>query len=62
MVYMWDLPIPSMELVSSALAGGFFTTEPSGKPLGNDSNVSNLSLRTEKGNTSGFNWSSINFF
>ena len=32
MVCMWDLPIPSMELVSSALAGGFFTTEPSGKP------------------------------
>jgi len=27
-----DLPDPRMEPVSSALAGGFFTTEPPGKP------------------------------
>ena len=27
-----DLPNPGIELVSSALAGGFFTTEPLGKP------------------------------
>ena len=27
-----DLPNPGMELVSPALAGGFFTTEPPGKP------------------------------
>ena len=27
-----DLPHPGMEIVSPALAGGFFTTEPSGKP------------------------------
>jgi len=39
--------------VPPVLAGEFFTTEPSGKPLGNDSNVSNLSLRAEKGYTSG---------
>ena len=32
----WDLPDPGIELmslVSPALAGGFFTTEPSGKPI-----------------------------
>ena len=27
-----DLPDPGIELVSPALAGGFFTTEPPGKP------------------------------
>ena len=27
-----DLPNPGIELVSPALAGGFFTTEPLGKP------------------------------
>ena len=30
---MWDLPRPGIERVSLALAGGFFTTEPPGKPL-----------------------------
>ena len=29
---MWDLPGPGIEPVSPALAGGFFTTEPLGKP------------------------------
>ena len=29
---MWDLPRPGIEPVSPALAGGFFTTEPPGKP------------------------------
>jgi len=29
---MWDLPGPGIEPTSPALAGGFFTTEPSGKP------------------------------
>jgi len=28
-----DLPDPGIELKSSALAGGFFTAEPPGKPL-----------------------------
>ena len=28
---MWDLSKPGMELMSSALAGGFFTTGPAGK-------------------------------
>ena len=27
-----DLPNPGIELASPALAGGFFTTEPPGKP------------------------------
>ena len=27
-----DLPDPGLEPVSSELAGGFFTTEPAGKP------------------------------
>ena len=30
---MWDLPGSGIEPISSALAGGFFTTEPLGKPL-----------------------------
>ena len=30
-----DLPDPWIEFVSPALAGGFFTTEPPGKPLTN---------------------------
>ena len=30
---MWDLPGPGIEPVSSALAGGFLTTVPSGKFL-----------------------------
>ena len=29
---MWDLPGPGLEPVSLALAGGFFTTAPPGKP------------------------------
>ena len=29
---MWDLPRPGLEPVSSALAGGFLTTAPPGKP------------------------------
>ena len=29
---MWDLPGPGLEPVSPALAGGFLTTEPPGKP------------------------------
>ena len=32
---MWDLPQPGIKLMSPALAGGFFTTEPPGKPLRN---------------------------
>ena len=29
---MWDLPGPGLEPVPSALAGGFLTTAPPGKP------------------------------
>ena len=29
---MWDLPGPGVKPVSPALAGGFLTTEPPGKP------------------------------
>ena len=29
---MWDLPGSGIEPMSPALAGGFFTTEPPGKP------------------------------
>ena len=32
---MWDLPRPGLEPVSPALAGGFSTTAPPGKPSGN---------------------------
>ena len=30
---MWDLPGPGLEPMSPALAGGFLTAVPSGKPL-----------------------------
>ena len=30
--HMWDLPGPGIKPVYPALAGGFFTTEPPGKP------------------------------
>ena len=30
---MWNLPRPGIESMSPALAGGFFITEPPGKPL-----------------------------
>ena len=30
---MWDLPRPGLEPVSPALAGGFSTTAPPGKPI-----------------------------
>ena len=33
---MWDLPGPRLEPVSLALAGGFLTTVPPGKSLGDD--------------------------
>ena len=29
---MWDLPRPAVEPMSPALTGGFFATEPPGKP------------------------------
>ena len=29
---MWDLPVPGLEPMFSALAGGLLTTEPPGKP------------------------------
>ena len=32
---MWDLPRPGLEPVSPALAGGFLTTAPAGKPRKN---------------------------
>ena len=31
---MWDLPGPGLESMSPALAGGFSTTAPPGKPQG----------------------------
>ena len=31
---MWDLPRPGVEPMSPTLVGGFFTTEPPGKPPG----------------------------
>ena len=40
---MWDLPGPEHEPVSPALAGGFLTTAPPGKPEteGSESNRKN---------------------
>ena len=41
---MWDLPGPGIQPVSSALAGGFFTTESLAKPPGAYLNLNSLSL------------------
>ena len=40
-----DLPDPGMESVSPALAGGFFTTEPPGKPQDKELSLSFLISR-----------------
>ena len=44
---MWDLPGPGLEPVSPALAGGFPTTEPPGKPNtdSSDKGIRNKSFR-----------------
>ena len=34
--HMWDLPGSGIKPVSPAVAGGFFTTEPLGKPPNSD--------------------------
>ena len=39
-----DLSDPGIEPMSPALAGGFFTTEPPGKPLGLDETITNYAL------------------
>ena len=36
-----DLPDPGVELMSLALAGRFFTTEPPGKPCGGEDIINN---------------------
>ena len=36
---MWDLPGPGLEPVSAALAGGFLTTAPPGKPTSHFLNI-----------------------
>ena len=47
---MWTLPGPGVEPVSPALAGGFFTTEPPGKPRSPDfgpvSGIEQLAVNT----------------
>ena len=43
---MLDLPGSGVELVSPALAGGFFTTEPPGKPSSELFEMNFLSLST----------------
>jgi len=40
-----DLPDPGMEPTSPALAGGFFTTEPPGKPQRQDKEVINMETK-----------------
>ena len=42
---MWDLPGPGLEPVSPALAGGFLTTVPPGKPLEDQFFLAKLGLR-----------------
>ena len=47
----WDLPDPGIKPASPALAGGFFTTEPPGKPgkvLLNASSCASSTMRPKK--------------
>ena len=48
---MWDLPRPGLEPVSPALAGGFSTTAPPGKPLNFDFYLSNIGTQLKKSNS-----------
>ena len=41
---MWDLPRPGLDPMSPALAGGFLTTEPPGKPQTSSSDSFNFTL------------------
>ena len=43
---MWDLPGPGLEPVSPALAGGFLTTAPPGKPNPCDFDVGSVIMKT----------------
>ena len=45
LVGMWDLPGPGLEPASPALAGGFLTTAPPGKPHPLLSNHKNIPMR-----------------
>ena len=47
---MWDLTRPGLEPVSPALAGGFLTTAPPGKPQRNTFLISILYLQKDKEN------------
>ena len=47
---LWDLPGSGIETVSPALAGGFFTTEPPGKP---SSVILNIQRNLRKGTAGG---------
>ena len=46
---MWDLPGPGFEPVSPALAGGFLTTAPPGKPQSEDFNPGNSLSKSSEG-------------
>ena len=45
---MWDLPGPGLEPVSPALAGGFFTTAPPGKPSNTFKSIRLAKIRQSK--------------
>ncbi|KAJ8797875.1 hypothetical protein J1605_017077 [Eschrichtius robustus] len=49
---MWDLPRPGLEPVSPALAGGFSTTAPPGKPYAYYFTLCNFFFSNMKGNLS----------
>ena len=51
---MWDLPGPGLEPESPALAGGFLTTAPPGKPK-------SLSFREEKTGRKPAKWTTVQF-
>ena len=54
---MWDVPGPGINLVSSVLQGGFFTTGPPGKTLAGLSRLSPVTLLCEvEGGGGGLGW------
>ena len=57
---MWDLPGPGLEPVSPALAGGFLTTAPPGKPQENRI-FNEKALQTKISRTRGFRWRILTF-
>ena len=56
---MWDLPRSGLEPVSPALAGGFLTTAPPGKPQSNFYKLGEDGLVSRSAGRAGFDWRAL---